>query len=133
MELAPDWPIGWNNHAGLLLRTGHYEEGLEAGLQWVRLMGLDEEGARAAFEAVVRFEETGEPQTTPEPPDWFPGDLAWWYSNVGQVEPALDLIEAEIEAGHIGLMALSHATGTLNALRDDPRYQALLEEAGITW
>ena len=134
LELAPDWPIGWDNYALLLLGNGYHEEGLEAGLESVRLLGGDVDLAREMFQAVIRYAETGEPQTISELPDWwYAQGLAWLYANLGQPDRALDLIETELQAGQVGLTALSHATGSFKLLGDDPRYQALLEEAGITW
>ena len=132
IELAPDWPIGWGEHARLLLGSGEYAEGLDAGLQNSRLLGQDVEAAREAYQAVIRYRQTGEPQIISEPPEWERLRLAWWYANVGQPDRAIDLIEQQLEQGNVGNAALDYVSYYSDLLGDQPRYQALLEQAGIT-
>ena len=133
IELAPDWPTGWEEHARLLLWSGEYAEGLDAGLQHSRLLGQDVEAAREAYQAVIRYRQTGEPQIISEPPDWWHWGLTWWYANVGQPDRAIDLIEEQLEKGDVGNAALEHVVNYSDLLGDQPRYRALIEEAGITW
>ncbi len=133
IDLAPDWPLGWEEHAMLLLRSGEYAEGLDAGLQNSRLLGQDMEAAREAYQAVIRYRQTGEPQIISEPPEWERFRLAWLYANVGQPDRAIDLIEEQLEQGDVGNAALDYVSNYSDLLGDQPRYQALLEQAGITW
>ena len=131
IELAPDWAIGWQDRALVLFRSGDYDGGLEAGLESERLFGGDVEAAREAYGAIIRYAQTGEPNTTAEPPGLVV--RAWFYASVGQPDRAIDLLEQQVAVGDIGNTALSHVLDYSDLLGDDPRYQALLEEAGITW
>ena len=52
----------------------------------------------------------------------------------GQSERNLALFEEIVREGLYGGMSVLEAQSDhSDLLRDDPRYQALLEEAGITW
>ena len=92
-----------------------------------RLAGDDPAIARERIEAAARYAETGEAQSlsSPASPDW--------YAGTGQRERALAAMGALVRAGSYFGAATQDALGTRDLLGDDTRYQALLEEAGITW
>ena len=84
------------------------------------------------IQAVIRYRETGEPQTLSDPD----GGFDWMRAEIGQLDldRAIDPFEFFVQEGAYGRFALVHVLSHLgDLLADDPRYQALLEEAGITW
>ena len=78
--------------------------------------------------------ETGQPRVFPNfaTSDY---NLLSAYLRTGQTDAAVAFFDERfIQTGTYGAAAEFHAWyGTADLLRDDPRYQALLEEAGITW
>ena len=62
-ELAPGWPQGWMSLSRGLLEV---DEGREAWVNAARLANLDVQATREAYEAVIDYRETGEPQTFPD-------------------------------------------------------------------
>ena len=59
---------------------------------------------------------------------------SWLYAQTGQPDRAIELFDEHyVGQGAYGLAALNNVLFSSDALGDDPRYQALLEEAGITW
>jgi len=132
-ELDPSWWTGWNALALTRVKVGDYRAGREAWEQFVRFYGLEPEGARAAFQALVTHSQTGEVQTFPELAGLDRTTLFSLYAGTGQLDRANDTLEDLLQRGAYLNVAALHATHTSDALRDDPRYQALLEEAGITW
>ena len=65
--------------------------------------------------------------------DW--GAFAFWlYAQTGQHGRAIETLEdLYVRPGAYGSVAMVHVLFGFALLGDDPRYQALLEEAGITW
>ena len=60
--------------------------------------------------------------------------LIFLYAHTGQADRATDLIEDNlVRQGAYGWLAMLDVEHLSDLLGDDPRYQALLEEAGITW
>ena len=96
INLSPTWQVGWDHHARLLLESGEYEGGLEAALEAAGLLGLDLDDARGAYEAVIRYRRTGEPQPMPPPPDWPRFYFVWMYANTGQPDRAIDAFEEDL-------------------------------------
>ena len=132
IQLAPGWAPCWYNLAVALLYVGEYAEGLEAWVNYYRLINLDVETARESYEAVIRYRETGEPQTFSEIDASI--ILAWPYAQTGQPDRAIELFDDYyVGQGAYGLAAIFDVLWFSDLLGDDPRYQALLEEAGITW
>ena len=134
IELAPNWSPAWVSLSLELLEIGRYDEGLEAWVNGSRLANIDVDVARDAYEAMIRYRETGEPQTL-RYSNGDPGTL-WPYalSLSGQRDRAIEVFEDYlVRPGAYGLAALLHAAYTSDLLGDDPRYQALLAQAGITW
>ena len=81
---------------------------------------------------MIRYSETGEPQTfSGVPLRALP--LIWLYAHSGQPDRAIELFEDYVRQGAYGWSAATHARSSSDRVRDDPRYQALLEQAGITW
>ena len=132
-ELAPGWPTGWLYLAVALLYVGEYDEGLGAWVNFAGLVNPDVQAAREAYEAVIRYRDTGEPQTFSDF-EASPSVLVWSYAQTGQPDRAIELFDDYyVGQGAIGLAAFNDVLMFSDALGDDPRYQALLEEAGITW
>lgn len=133
IQLAPGWSFGWYQLAVALLYIGDYDEGLEAWVNDWRLTNRDVQVAREVYEAMIRYRETGEPQTFSEFDAGLSG-LVWLYAQTGQPDRAIDLFEEYyVGQGAYGMAAFQDVLSFSDALGDDPRYQALLEEAGITW
>ena len=63
ISLDRNWPTGWSDLAFALLEVGEYREALEARLVWTGLKGRDEVIERESFEAIIRYYQTGEPQS----------------------------------------------------------------------
>ena len=60
--------------------------------------------------------------------------MIWLYAQTGQHGRAIETLEdVYVRPGAYGVAALLHVMYTSDLLGDDPRYQALLEQAGITW
>ena len=131
-ELDPDWLTGWFNLATELLEAGRYEEGLEAWDVTLRLGNYDVRLGTEAYEAAIRYQETGEAASFA---DFDTGlfQLLWLYARSGQPARAIDWFEVLIRQGAYLIAAQLHVMFVDDAVGDDPRYQALLEEAGITW
>jgi len=89
--------------------------------------------ARRSVEAVVRYKETGESQSFSFPADYPVGTWeALWYTATGQRGRAMEALES-LPHTTLAILHQRGMPGTLDLLGNDPRYQALLEEAGITW
>ncbi len=62
------------------------------------------------------------------------GALVWLYAQTEQPDRAIELLDDYYVAqGVYGLAAFHDVLLFSDALGNDPRYQALLEQAGITW
>ena len=115
------------------MEIGEYGEGLEAWANGMRLLDADLEAATAAYQAAIRYRETGVPQTFSDF-EMHPAGLFLLYAYSGQPDRAIELFEGQlVRPRAYGWAALLDAVPTSDLLSDDPRYQALLEEAGITW
>ena len=136
VQLHPDFPATWSDLSMFLLQIGQYVEGLEAWEMSSRLAGAEDlEARRELYEAAIRSRQTGESQrlSNPEVDHAVTSrHQALLYAYAGQTELALGSTEEMVRQGAFGMVAHQHVfLGDL--LGDDPRYQALLEEAGITW
>jgi tetratricopeptide (TPR) repeat protein len=120
---------------GLLLQAGEYDEAMEVALTHARLAGRDTVLVRGAVGAAVRYHETGEPQpfAVPEGMRMLGAGLLAYYALTGQRDVALQAFARLVRGPADWTAALTDAMYTRDLLADDPRYQALLEEAGITW
>ena len=130
--LAPEWANPWFDLGHALLIEGRYDEGLEAWLNYARFANLDVAIQTASYQAMVRYRETGEPHTFPDH-DENPRGQILMYAESGQPDQAIELFEALVLSGAYGWAGSTHSLPTGDLLGDDLRYQALLEEAGITW
>ena len=130
--LAPEWSNAWFALGHALLIEGRYDEGLEAWLNSARLENLHVAIPTAAYQAMVRYRETGKPQTFPDH-DRNPRTQIVMYAESGQPDRAIELFEVFVRSGAYGWAGHAHSLPTGDLLGGDPRYQALLEEAGITW
>ena len=116
----------------MLLESGEYDEGLEAYAISARLLNVDIQSARDAYQAMIRYRETGEPQMLSDL-DWNPLDMISLYAHTGQADQAIGLLGNLVRQGASGRVTTFHWGYISDLLGDDSRYQALLEEAGITW
>lgn len=132
IDLAPEWPNAWFHLGHALFIEGRYDEGLEAWLNSARLENLDVTIPTAAYQAMVRYRETGKPQTFPDHDENPRGQIVM-YAESGQPDRAIELFEVFVRSGAYGWAGHAHSLPTGDLLGGDPRYQALLEEAGITW
>ena len=126
--LAPMWSSAWLTLGSALLASGEYDEGWEAWVTYARLANADVRAVREAHQAVIRYRETGEPQTLSEPPS-----TLQILALSGQADRLLERFEFRVRQGAYGRAAMNHVEWMRAVLGDDPRYQALLQEAGITW
>ena len=62
-RFAPDWAPGWGSLSQGLVEVGRYDEGRAAWVNAAQLTNLDVQAARSGYEAIIRYRETGEPQT----------------------------------------------------------------------
>ena len=130
VELDATSETAWRGLSFALLQVGDYGEGLAANLNHARLIGADTTAAREGFEALMRYAQTGEPQSFPS---IWPTQETEFYARSGQRERALEGFRGRILDGRLGGAARLHVQVMSDLLGDDPRYQALLEEAGTTW
>jgi tetratricopeptide (TPR) repeat protein len=132
IALAPDWNLGWSDLADVLLEVGEYDEGVQATAMNARLNNADIQVARDEYQAMIRYRETGEPQMISD----FGPDVRLSV-RTGHADLAIGLLDWERGAFRMGAYGSAARTHVLQHLADflgdDPRYQALLEEAGITW
>ena len=132
-ELAPGAWYEWSELTRGLTEAGEYDEGLEAWDNYVRTSGVDPIAAREAYQAVTRYSRSGEPQEVSHF-DANVNTLVWLYAHTGQLDRATELIQDyHVRPGGKGHAAQAHVLWASEELRDDPSYQVLLEEAGITW
>ena len=135
INLDPQWPSGWKALSEALLEAGEFEAAREAILEFALLNPAAEYAIEEAWvEAAIGYLETGEPQEL-RLPDGYESLLALprRYAWTGQPRPTLEALEAAAAAGILKSVGWFHSTRHADLLGDDPRYQALLEEAGITW
>ena len=134
--LDRNWGSGWWDLAQARLLAGNYPGGRAAWDQFIRLGHTDDaprEAARAGYEALIRHHQTGEVQTFPAFPLNLQGQF-FQYAGTGQLDRANDAFEALLRNGAYALLAKFRSVPRpSDALDNDPRYQSLLEEAGITW
>ena len=81
---------------------------------------------------MIRYHETGESRTFADVPGR-PLALIWMYALSGQLDRSVELFADLVRPGAYGWAAHTHVRFTSGLLGDHSRYQALLEEAGITW
>ena len=132
VQLTPGWSSASFELAAALLEIEEYDEGLKVWVDFARLAGVDAQAGREAYEAAVRYRETGEPQTLPDL-EVNLRTLIWVNVQSGQFDRAIELLEDYVETGAYGWAAYSHVLWTGDRLGGDPRYPALIEKAGITW
>ena len=131
-ELDPNRSPAWRDLSRQLLEIGEYDEGIEAYVNAWQLRNRDVQVARSQYEEMIRYRETGEPQTFSDVDRGY--RAIWAYALSGQHGRTITFFEDYlVRPGAYGLAAIVHVEYVSDLLGDDPRYQALLDEAGITW
>ncbi len=131
-ELDPGSWFEWSGLSRALIEAGQYDNGMVALENALRSSDYDVQAVTDAYRAAVRYHETGEEQTFADFP-YNPDSKIWLYSHTGQPDRVVELFEEYVRQGAYGTVAYLHMLYTLDLVRDHPRYQALLDEAGVTW
>lgn len=113
VALAPEWVTGWAELSLAVGRIGDSDEALKAYLTFARLGDRDPQLAQIEFEGSALFRETGQPRS--------------------RADEIIGRFENKVRAGAFGWAAQEYVLTYAAPLDDDPRYQDLLAEAGITW
>ena len=127
--VAAQWDL-----LSLLITSREYDEARDA--DWTPLSGADPATTRELVAAVSRYAETGEVQSFSVPADYplWPSFRIDYYAATGQAERAFQIIDGLAGEGDHFSVAGVHRIGRIgDLLGNDPRYQALLEQAGIIW
>jgi len=136
IELSPDLAAPVGQLGRVLVAMGNYEVAERVYAEYSRLLGAtpDSLAITERVGAYERFAERGYPQLIDPASGLSLSSQAWHFVRTGQVNMALEALEAAIAAdnGH-WLIAEFNSREVADVLRDGRRYQALLEKAGITW
>ena len=117
------------------LRAGRGEDASEMLITWASATGRDAEAAIDLGDAIVRYQQTGEPVALRE--DLFERlqmievVAAWIYAFVGDKEMAISMLQRAHDGrfGQIGLMDLKF-NPLFDILHDDPRFIELMTQIG---
>ena len=96
------------------------------------MLEIEPEAPTAAFDAVLAYLRTGAVQTFPDF-GALPAVAFYLYAHTGQLDRANDEFEGRLRQGGYASVSSFHADHRSDALRADPRYQALLLQARIAW
>jgi len=138
LEIAPNFPFGWYGLGQLYIVQGRFDEAIEAGKMipvgnpvrnWAlgptyAMAGRTEDALRIATEMSV----------DPGPKDML--HLAGIYAALGDFEQAMSWFEKcyESRVDWLPWIVLDHAYGgVLEPIRDDPRFQALLQKMNLDY
>jgi adenylate cyclase len=138
LRLDPGYAPEHVNLAGVLIQTGRFEEAIEAmemaarldpdqiPRAWVAEMrkGYERGGERGFREAYV---EGLRPQEGAWAHDF---NMAAGLANLGRTDEALDLLEKVVDERHAIAIQIG-VQPSFDVLKDDPRFQALLERVGV--
>jgi len=142
LSLVPDSPESHNQLGWAYFVAKRYDEGLA---EWGQMAEMDKDPARIALEergreayhrggavayALVRLDamERRAPETTRRPNDFDPAE---WYAFTGQRDKAIAALQ-RVVADHDGAAVLLAVNPMLDNLHDDPRFQSLLHQVGLT-
>ncbi len=135
IDLDPQRPMAWMALTSTLLEAGEYAAASEAALERARLdPAADMAVEQRWIQAAIGYLRSGEPKTFRFPEGYeglmeSPPRYGW----TGQRGLTLEALELAATTGVLRSLSRFHTSRHSDLLRDDPRYQALLEEAGITW
>ena len=136
IELSPDWAAPVGQLGRVFVAMGDYDEAERVYAEYSRLLGVtpDSLANSERLAAYERFARRGYTQLILPAPGLSLSSQAWHFVRTGQVNEALEALEAAITADNgFWLIAEFNSREVADVLRDNRRYRALLEEAGITW
>ena len=136
IELSPDRAAHVGQMGRVLVAMGDYDEAERVYAEYSRLLGVtpDSLANTERLAAYERYAERGYPQLIDPAPGLSFSSQAWHFVRTGQVNEALEALEAAITADNgPWLIAEFNSREVADALRDNRRYRTLLERAGITW
>jgi DNA-binding winged helix-turn-helix (wHTH) protein/tetratricopeptide (TPR) repeat protein len=142
VSLVPDSPESHNQLGWAYFCAKHYDEALA---EWGRMAEMDKDSARIALEehgrdayhregivayALVRLAaiEQRSPETTRRGNDFEPAE---WYAFTGQRDKAIASLQ-RVVAEHDGEAVLLAVNPMFDNLHDDPRFQSLVHQVGLT-
>jgi len=142
LSLVPDSPESHNQLGWAYFCAKRYDEALS---EWGRMAEMDKDPARIALEergreayhragiqayALLRLQaiERHAPETTRRGNDFDPAE---WYAFTGQRDKAIASLQ-HVVADHDGGAVLLAVNPMLDSLHDDPRFQSLLHQVGLT-
>jgi len=141
-SLIPDSPESHNQLGWAYFCAKRYDEALA---EWARMAEMDKDPARIALEergreayhragieayALVRLEaiERHAPETTRRGNDFDPAE---WYAFTGQRDKAIAALQHVVN-DHDGAAVLIAVNPMLDNLHDDPRFQSLVHQVGLS-
>jgi adenylate cyclase len=136
IESSPDLTAPVGQLRRVLVAMGDYDEAERVYAEYSRLLGVSPDSLANAerLAAYERFAERGYTQLILPAPGLSLSSQAWHFVRTGQVNEALEALEAAITAanGHWSISEFN-SREVADVLRDNRRYRALLEKAEITW
>jgi TolB-like protein/Tfp pilus assembly protein PilF len=131
LDLDPDFSVAWWSLSDTFLWMGRYEEAVDARGRWALLSGRDPANARAVAEAIAHHLQTGDPAELPASAEseYTLYEVARIYAMAGQIERSVDWLERGREQRVTGVAWIT-LDPAFDALRDHPRFVALVREVG---
>jgi tetratricopeptide (TPR) repeat protein len=131
IELYPHIFLGWAGLAETLLVMGDVEGAIQNRSRSDELFGIDPVLSETFLDMISDFHRNGNPGHLPQAFDTLTGFLPGWRATaamyVGDTSTALALIE-ETAHGNWPDMLVARIAPVFDPLRDNPRFQALMEE-----
>ncbi len=136
IELAPSFLLGWDTLKWVHIRQGHVDAASDF-LRVVELEGdyidqiafLQELASREGIEGLLRIS-VQDPERRLAASGQSPFNLALDFAALGQAAPALHWLELAYDARESDLVSVA-VDPRLDVLRDEPRFQDLLERMGL--
>jgi DNA-binding winged helix-turn-helix (wHTH) protein/tetratricopeptide (TPR) repeat protein len=134
LELAPDYYDAWDNLKWFHITRGEIPEAARAWARAAQLEGGDGDGLLAGYQRhgfPYLLRESVQRKLNQQRDGYSsPYDLALDYTALGEIGPALDQLERSHAEHETDLLSLA-VDPRMDALRGEPRFQALLERMGL--